>query len=82
VLSDRTDYEFARDFVSAHHLDDRVNAVLLSPAFSKQAAGVRDAAGCLLDPRELAEWMLADRVPARMSLQIHKFVWDPAMKGV
>ena len=82
VLSDRTDYEFARDFVSAHHLDDRVNAVLLSPAFSKQAAGVRDAAGCLLDPRELAEWMLADGVAARMSLQIHKFVWDPAMKGV
>jgi 7-carboxy-7-deazaguanine synthase len=82
VLSDRTDYEFARDFVSAHHLDDRVNAVLLSPAFSKQAAGARDASACLLDPRELAEWMLADGVAARMSLQIHKFVWDPAMKGV
>ena len=82
VLSDRTDYEFARDFVSAHHLDDRVNAVLLSPAFSKQAAGVRDAAGCLLDPRELADWMLADGVRARLGLQIHKFIWDPAMKGV
>jgi 7-carboxy-7-deazaguanine synthase len=82
VLSDRTDYEFARDFVSRHHLDQRVNAVLFSPAFSKQASGTRDAAACLLDPRELAEWMLADGARARLSLQIHKFVWDPAMKGV
>jgi 7-carboxy-7-deazaguanine synthase len=82
VLSDRTDYEFARDFVSRHQLDGRVNAVLFSPAFSKQASGARDTSGCLLDPRELAEWMLADRVQARLSLQIHKFVWDPAMKGV
>jgi 7-carboxy-7-deazaguanine synthase len=82
VLSDRVDYEFARDFISRHHLDGRVNAVLLSPAFSKLASGARDASGCLLDPRELAEWMLADGVPARLSLQIHKFVWDPAMKGV
>ncbi len=82
VLSDRIDYEFARDFVSTHQLDERVKAVLFSPAFSKQASGSRDAAGCLLDPRELAEWMLADGVQARLSLQIHKFVWDPAMKGV
>jgi 7-carboxy-7-deazaguanine synthase len=82
VLSDRGDYEFARDFISAHHLGQRINAVLFSPAFSKQATGARDASGCLLDPRELAEWMLADGVPARLSLQIHKFVWDPAMKGV
>jgi 7-carboxy-7-deazaguanine synthase len=82
VLSDRTDYEFARDFVARHQLDQRVNAVLFSPAFSKQATGARDASGCLLDPRELAEWMLADGASARLSLQIHKFVWDPAMKGV
>jgi 7-carboxy-7-deazaguanine synthase len=82
VLSDRTDYEFARDFVARHRLDQRVNAVLFSPAFSKQASGARDASGCLLDPRELAEWMLADEVPARLGLQIHKFIWDPAMKGV
>ena len=82
VLSDRIDYEFARDFVSHHNLARRVNAVLFSPAFSKEASGVRDASYCLLDPRELAEWMLADAVPARLGLQIHKFIWDPAMKGV
>jgi 7-carboxy-7-deazaguanine synthase len=82
VLSDRIDYEFARDFVVRHGIDRRVNAVLFSPAFSKQATGARDASACLLDPQELAEWMLADGVSARLSLQIHKFVWDPAMKGV
>jgi 7-carboxy-7-deazaguanine synthase len=82
VLSDRIDYEFAREFVSHHNLARRVNAVLFSPAFSKEASGVRDASYCLLDPRELAEWMLADAVPARLGLQIHKFIWDPAMKGV
>ncbi len=82
VLSDRADYEFARDFVRHHNLDERVNAVLFSPAFSKEASGARDASCCLLDPRELADWMLADGVPARLGLQIHKFIWDPAMKGV
>jgi len=82
VLSDRTDYEFARDFVAGHNLGQRVNAVLFSPAFSKDASGARDASHCLLDPRELAEWMLADSVPARLGLQLHKFIWDPAMKGV
>jgi len=82
VLSDRGDYEFARDFVTRHRLDQQVNAVLFSPAFSKQASGTRDASYCLLDPRELAEWMLADGLPARLGLQLHKFIWDPATKGV
>jgi 7-carboxy-7-deazaguanine synthase len=82
VLSDRTDYEFARDFTAKHRLATRVNAVLFSPAFRKDAVGTRDASHCLLDPQELAEWMLADEVPARLGLQIHKFIWDPALKGV
>jgi 7-carboxy-7-deazaguanine synthase len=82
VLSDRTDYEFARDFLVRHDLAARVNAVLFSPAFSKEAEGVRDASHCLLDPRELADWMVADNVAARLGLQMHKFIWDPAMKGV
>jgi 7-carboxy-7-deazaguanine synthase len=82
VLSDRTDYDFARDFVARHDLARRVNAVLFSPAFAKDARGGRDTSHCLLDPRELAEWMLADNVPARLGLQLHKFIWDPAMKGV
>jgi len=82
VISDRVDYEFARDFVSRHNLAPKVNAVLFSPAFGKDAGGARDTSHCLLDPRELAEWMLADNVAARLSLQIHKFILDPAIKGV
>ncbi len=82
VISDRTDYEFARDFVARHGLARKVNAVLFSPAFRKEANGARDASHCLVDPRNLAEWILADDVPARLGLQIHKFIWDPALKGV
>jgi 7-carboxy-7-deazaguanine synthase len=82
VLSGRRDYEFARDFTLRHNLAPRVNAVLFSPAFRKEASGSSDTSHCLLDPRDLAEWMLEDNVPARLGLQIHKFVWDPAMKGV
>ena len=82
VLSSRGDYEFAREFVARHQLAQRVRAVLFSPAFRKEASGVRDASQCLLDPQELAEWMLADHVPARLGLQLHKFIWDPAAKGV
>jgi len=82
VLSDRADYEFARDFTQRHNLAKRVNAVLFSPAFRKEATGARDSSHCLLDPQELAEWMLADNVPARLGLQLHKFIWDPAVKGV
>jgi 7-carboxy-7-deazaguanine synthase len=82
VLSGRSDYEFARDFAARHHLAERVNAVLFSPAFRKNATGTRDSSHCLLDPRELAEWMIADSVPARLGLQLHKYIWDPALKGV
>jgi 7-carboxy-7-deazaguanine synthase len=82
VLSSRADYEFARDFTRQHRLAERVNAVLFSPAFRKDATGARDSSHCLLDPQELAEWMLADNVRARLGMQLHKFIWDPAVKGV
>jgi len=82
VLSDRADYEFAREFVERHDLPGKVNALLFSPAFRKDASGERDTSHCLLDPRELAEWILADALPVRLSLQMHKFIWDPALKGV
>jgi len=82
VLADRVDYEFARDFVQRHRVADRVHAILFSPAFRKDASGARDTSHCLLDPEELAQWILADNVPARLSLQIHKLIWNPAAKGV
>lgn len=82
VIGSRADYEFAREFILQYVLDKRVNAVLLSPAFAKEASGARDTSHCYVDPQELAEWMLADRIPARLGLQMHKFIWDPALKGV
>src|SRR5574340_1006475 len=82
VLADRPDYEFARDFTCRNGLQQRVAAVIFSPAFRKDAAGARDASQCLLDPRQLAEWIVADGLPVRLGLQIHKFIWDPAAKGV
>ncbi|HET8823852.1 MAG TPA: radical SAM protein [Terriglobales bacterium] len=82
VISDRADYEFARDFTRRHSLSERVNAVLFSPAFRKDAAGARNASNCLLDPQQLAEWILEDNLQVRLGLQIHKLIWDPALKGV
>jgi 7-carboxy-7-deazaguanine synthase len=82
VLANRGDYEFACQFLAQHSLEQRVASVIFSPAFAKNAAGTRDVSHCLLDPRELAEWILRDRLPVRLGLQIHKFIWDPAMKGV
>jgi len=82
VLMDRIDYEFARDFVWRHRLAERVHAILFSPAFRKEASGSRDTAHCLLDPERLAHWILADNLAVRLSLQVHKLIWDPAAKGV
>ena len=82
VLTDRSDYEFAREFIRRHQLAERVYALLFSPAFAKEASGARDTSHCFLDPQELAEWIVADNLPARLSLQIHKLIWDPAAKGV
>jgi 7-carboxy-7-deazaguanine synthase len=82
VISDRKDYEFAREFTVAHRLDQRAGAVLFSPAFKKAPSLERSTSNCALDPRPLVEWMLADGVPARLSLQIHKYIWEPQKKGV
>jgi 7-carboxy-7-deazaguanine synthase len=82
VVASRLDYEFAREFIRQHALSSRVGSVILSPAFRKDAAGSRDVSHCLIDPQALAEWMLADGLNARFGLQIHKFIWEPSLKGV
>jgi 7-carboxy-7-deazaguanine synthase len=82
VIADRDDYEFARGFLHQHELNGRVASIIFSPAFAKTATGTRDSSHCLVDPRELAEWILQDNLPVRLGLQIHKFIWDPASKGV
>ena len=81
VISDRTDYEFARDFTREHDLAARVAAVLFSPAFRKDASG-RTADNAFLDPRQLTNWILADGLNVRLGLQLHKFIWEPTTKGV
>ena len=82
VLTDRADYEFARSFISEHRLNDLAGGVLLSPAFNKSPSPLRTADNATLDPRVLVEWMMADGIDARLSLQIHKFIWEPMKKGV
>ncbi len=82
VIASRADYEFARGFMREHALASRAGAILLSPAFSKTPSPERSTGNCALDPRDLVEWMLADGLPARLSLQIHKYVWEPMKKGV
>ena len=82
VLSDRADYEFARDFIRTHALESKCGGILLSPAFSKTPTDQRSTDNATLDPRLVVEWMLADGLPARLSLQIHKYVWEPRKKGV
>ena len=82
VLSGREDYEFARDFTRRHGLESRVAAVLFSPVFAKEPSRERDASNCVLDPRLLADWILEDKLNVRLGLQIHKFIWEPATKGV
>ncbi len=82
VLSHREDYEFAKAFMAEHGLRDKVGGVLLSPAFSKVPSPLRTVDNATLDPRTLVEWMMEDGVDARLSLQIHKFIWEPQKKGV
>jgi 7-carboxy-7-deazaguanine synthase len=82
VIASRRDYEFARDFIHQHGLGTRVSSVILSPAFRKDAAGSRDTSHCMLDPQHLAEWLLEDGLNVRLGLQIHKFIWEPSLKGV
>jgi 7-carboxy-7-deazaguanine synthase len=82
VLADRTDYEFARDFTRQHQLESKVHSVIFSPVFLKNPSAQRDSSNCQLDPRALAEWILQDGLNVRLGLQIHKFIWEPATKGV
>lgn len=82
VLTNRADYEFARGFIAEHGLREKVRGILLSPAFSKNPSPLRTVDNATLDPRVLVEWMMEDGIDARLSLQIHKFIWEPMKKGV
>ena len=77
VIASRRDYDFAREFMAEHRLPERVHEILFSPVFADPAG-----AWPAMDARELAEWILSENLPVRLGLQLHKFVWDPAMHGV
>lgn len=77
VIATRRDYEFARGFTRAHRLAERVAEVLFSPVHADP-----DGKWEGLEPRLLAEWILADNLPVRLGLQLHKFIWHPATRGV
>jgi 7-carboxy-7-deazaguanine synthase len=68
VIADRADYDWAREIVTTHKLDRWI--VLFSPVWET------------LEVRALAEWMLADRVPARLQTQLHKHIWGADVHGV
>jgi len=70
VIRDRADHDFAVDVVRRHDLASRCAAVLFSPVHG------------VLDPRTLSAWILADHVPARLQVQLHKYIWSPDARGV
>jgi 7-carboxy-7-deazaguanine synthase len=77
VISTRRDYEFARDFLVQHDLPRRVLQVIFSPVHADP-----EGAWPGLNARDLVEWILTDGLPVRLGLQIHKFIWHPATRGV
>lgn len=69
VLAGRTDYEYARQVINEHRLAQRCG-VLLSTVHGQ------------LEPRLAVEWLLADKLPVRFQLQLHKYIWPPDARGV
>lgn len=70
VIKDRADYEFARGLVRERGLESRAAAIHFSPVHGE------------LDPQTLSEWVLADRLPVRVQLQVHKYIWPAGTRGV
>jgi 7-carboxy-7-deazaguanine synthase len=70
VVQDREDYEFARDVIARHALVGRCRAILISPVHG------------VLPGKDLAAWILADRLPVRLQLQAHKYIWSADARGV
>jgi 7-carboxy-7-deazaguanine synthase len=70
VIASRRDYEWSRDVVREHALDQKAGAILFSPVWGA------------IDPKDLVAWILEDRLPVRFQLQLHKVVWPPDQRGV
>ena len=70
VITDRRDYDWAKEQVLKYDLVNRVNAVLFAPVFSE------------IEPKTIVDWICEDNLPVRFQLQMHKFIWPPDQKGV
>lgn len=70
VLSDENDYRFAMEKIAQYHLAEQTPNLLFSPVYGALAGA------------DLVQWMLRDHAPARLNLQIHKYIWDPNREGV
>ena len=70
VIGSREDYEWSREQVRTHGLAEKCGCVLFSPIFGK------------IEPREIVDWIIADKLPVRFQLQMHKFIWPPMQRGV
>jgi len=70
VVKDREDYDFAKEVLQRYALPARVAAIHFSPVHG------------VMDLRQLSEWVLADHLPVRVQVQLHKLIWDPATRGV
>ena len=70
MIQDRGDYEYAKDVITRHALAGRCAAILMSPVHG------------VLAGKDLAAWILADRLPVRLQLQAHKYIWSPETRGV
>lgn len=81
VLTDRADYEWARDVIREHRLHERVRAVLVSAAATMKP-GLEIAGTPGLSLADLAQWVLEDRLPVRVQTQLHKLIWHPDTRGV
>ncbi len=69
VIADEADYRWAKTILKTHqNLDEKV--IHFSPVFGE------------MNPQQLADWILKDRLPVRLQMQLHKLIWDPSMKGV
>lgn len=70
VINDELDYQWSIKKIENLNLTHKVNTILFSPVFGH------------LDPRSLAEWIIRDNLPVRLQLQMHKYIWDPSLRGV
>jgi 7-carboxy-7-deazaguanine synthase len=70
VIGTREDYEWSSEQVRNYALTSRCKAVLFSPVFGR------------IEPAQIVEWLLEDKLDVRFQLQLHKFIWEPAARGV